>query len=146
MLANHQNNWLTVSLTGYVCAQLSSQLKDWLIVCFTDWLTDWVNDRTGLFTQMIFLQDNSDWVIIFFFLVLLFVLFCFFFNRRGKKSRFSTRLKSPSATEAVLEEHTFEEDTKLLAVKFEEIITNSKQFNKKKWQLEIHNLVFLLSV
>ena len=51
------------------------------------------------------------------------------------------RQKSPSATEAVDEEHTFEEDTKLQAVKFEEIIINSKQFNKKKWQLEIGNLV-----
>ena len=58
------------------------------------------------------------------------------------------RQKSPSATEAVDEEHTFEEDTKLQAVKFEEIIINSKQFNKKKWQLEIRNLVicFLLGV
>ena len=58
------------------------------------------------------------------------------------------RQKSPSATEAVDEEHTFEEDTKLQAVKFEEIIINSKQFNKKKWQLEIDNLVicFLLGV
>ena len=58
------------------------------------------------------------------------------------------RQKSPSATEAVDEEHTFEEDTKLQAVKFEEIIINSKQFNKKKWQLEIGNLVicFLLGV
>ena len=56
--------------------------------------------------------------------------------------------KSPSATEAVDEEHTFEEDTKLQAVKFEEIIINSKQFNKKKWQLEIGNFVicFLLGV
>ena len=58
------------------------------------------------------------------------------------------RQKSPSATEAVDEEHTFEEDTKLQAVKFEEIIIDSKQFNKKKWQLEIGNLVicFLLGV
>ena len=58
------------------------------------------------------------------------------------------RQKSPSATEAVDEEQTFEEDTKLQAVKFEEIIINSKQFNKKKWQLEIDNLVicFLLGV
>ena len=58
------------------------------------------------------------------------------------------RQKSPSATEAVDEEHTCEEDTKLQAVKFEEIIINSKQFNKKKWQLEISNLVicFLLGV
>ena len=58
------------------------------------------------------------------------------------------RQKSSSATEAVDEEHTFEEDTKLQAVKFEEIIINSKQFNKKKWQLEIDNLVicFLLGV
>ena len=84
MLVNHQKNWLTVSLTGYVCAQLSSQPKDWLIVCFTDWLTDWVNDRTWLFTQMIFLQDNSDWVILFFFLVLLFFLFFFFLQTREK--------------------------------------------------------------
>ena len=53
------------------------------------------------------------------------------------------RRKSPSATEAVDEEHTFEEDTKLQAVKFEEIIMNSKQSNEKKWQLEIDNLVFL---
>ena len=53
------------------------------------------------------------------------------------------RQKSPSATEAVDEEHTFEEDTKLQAVKFEEIIINSKQFNKKEWQLEIGNLVIV---
>ena len=58
------------------------------------------------------------------------------------------RQKSPSATEDIDEEHTFEEDTKLQAVKFEEIIINSKQFNQKKWQLEIDNLVicFLLGV
>ena len=56
------------------------------------------------------------------------------------------RQKSPSATEAVDEEHTFEEDTKLQAVKFEEIIINSKQFNKKKWQLEIGNLVICFSL
>ena len=72
----------------YMCAQLSGQPKDWLIVCFTDWLTDWltdwVNDRTGLFIQMIFLQDNSDWVNLFFFLVLLFVLFFFFLQTREK--------------------------------------------------------------
>ena len=47
-----------------------------------------------------------------------FVLFCLlvclfvFLNRKREKSR-SMRQKSPSATEAVDEEHTFEEDTKL---------------------------------
>ena len=53
------------------------------------------------------------------------------------------RQKSPSAAEDIDEEHTFEEDTKLQAVKFEEIIMNSKQSNEKKWQLEIDNLVFV---
>ena len=56
------------------------------------------------------------------------------------------RQKSPSATEAVDEEHTFEEDTKLQAVKFEEIIINSKQSNEKKWKLEIDHLVFVFFI
>ena len=46
------------------------------------------------------------------FTFVLFCLFVCFFNRKGEKSR-SMRQKSPSATEAVDEEHTFEEDTKL---------------------------------
>ena len=53
------------------------------------------------------------------------------------------RQKSPSAAEDIDEEHTFEEDTKLQAIKFEEIIINSKQSNDKKQQLEIDNLVFV---
>ena len=53
------------------------------------------------------------------------------------------RQKSPSAAEDIDEEQTFEEDTKLQAVKFEEIIMNTKQSNEKKWKLEIDNLVFI---
>ena len=85
MLVNRQSNWLTVSLTAMCVPNLAANQKiDWQSVLLTDWLTDWVNDRTGLFTQMIFLQDNSDWVILFFFLVLLFVLFFFFLQTREK--------------------------------------------------------------
>ena len=73
----------------YMCAQLSGQPKDWLIVCFTDWLTDRLSKwQNGAFYANDFLQDNSDWVILFFFLVLLFVLFCFFFTDEGKNQDF----------------------------------------------------------